>query len=109
MSVNSSQNSSESEYEGYDEYYTNDPDGGYFLYTDTYKNTIPGYSYFYQDEKKKNSGISTYQIDCNWKNLREKQHDKYHEYVSKYKEKHEKEYWKYVRKYGCCLESNDSD
>ena len=99
----------ESEYEGYDEYYHNNPDGGYFLYSDTYKQSIPGYLYFFQDEKTKDGSISDYKIDCKWKILREQHHSKYHEYVLKYKQEHMEKYWKYVNKYGCCLEHSDED
>jgi hypothetical protein len=95
--------SSEDEYEGYDEYYVEDD--GMFLYCDDHKNSIPGYLIFCEDQKKAGDKTS-YELGVAWKQLKQDNHEKYHQYVLQYKKEHPKEYWKYVRKYGCCLEND---
>ena len=102
---NESEYSSGSEYEAYDEYYPED--NGMFLYCEEYKNTIPGYLLFCEDQKKIFDKTS-YELGVAWTRLKQDNHEKYHEYVFRYKEQQPKEYQKYVRKYGCCL-ANDED
>lgn len=90
---------SEDEYEGYDEYYENEIDGGYFLYSDEYLKSIPGYSFFCKDQLKIGN-FTRYDLNCKWKKLKIENSIKYSEYILNYKTKFPNKYRKYVRRYG---------
>lgn len=83
----------EEEYQAYDEYYFSYPDGGYFLYCDDYLLTIPGYALFCADQTTKSRG----ELNCLWKELKENNHSKYHEYIQKHKEQDPGGFYKFRR------------
>jgi len=98
------------EYEGYDEYYENEEDGGYFLYGDAYLKTIPGYSLFCKDQLKI-AKFTRHELNCKWKTLKETNTQKYIEYILKHKTKFPKKYKNYTRGYGpvWCFGIDDCD
>ena len=57
---------------------------GIYLFSDKYKQKIPGYILFRDDEIKKNESITSPQIYYNWIKLKHENPEKYNEYVSKY-------------------------
>ena len=85
-----------SEYEGYDEYYEGGDDGGYFLYSEEYLMTIPGYSLFCADQKTQDR----HTLNCMWKKLKEENHEKYHKYIDIFKDQNPTKFYKFRRKYG---------
>jgi hypothetical protein len=86
----------ESDYEGYDEYYQDYEDGGYFLYSEDYLMSIPGYALFCNDQQIKNR----HTLNCMWKKLKKENHSKYHEYIDNYKKQNPTKFYEFRRRYG---------
>ena len=62
------------------EYYSYKDYGDVFMfmmYSEEYKNSIPGYLIFCKDEKEKNQKITEYELGYNWYKLKTNNFEKY--------------------------------